>query len=105
MIRVSVLYPNEPGKKFDLDYYVKKHMKLVHDRLDPLGLQRIEVDRGVAGGGPGTPAPFASIGHIYFNSVSDFQNAIGKHGKELFDDVPNFTDIQPRVQISEVIAC
>jgi hypothetical protein len=37
--------------------------------------------------------------------VSDFQNAIGKHGKELFDDVPNFTDIQPRVQISEVILC
>jgi hypothetical protein len=26
------------------------------------------------------------------------------HGKELFDDVPNFTDITPQVQISEIIA-
>lgn len=105
MIRVSVLYPNEAGKKFDLDYYVKKHMRLVHDRLDGLGLQRVEVDRGVAGGAPGAPAPFASIGHVYFNSLAEFQTAMGKHGKELFADVPNFTDIQPQVQISEVIAC
>ena len=26
------------------------------------------------------------------------------HGKELFADVPNFTNIQPFVQISEIIS-
>ncbi len=105
MIRVSVLYPNESGKKFDLDYYVKKHMKLVHDRWGGLGLVRIEVDRGVAGGGPGAPAPFAAVGQVYFNSLAEYQAAAKQHGKELFADVPNFTDIAPQVQISEVIAC
>ena len=33
MIRVSVLYAHEAGKKFDHDYYVNKHMKLVRERL------------------------------------------------------------------------
>jgi len=28
MIRVSVLYPASEGKKFDVDYYKNKHMKL-----------------------------------------------------------------------------
>lgn len=105
MLRISVLYANEQGKKFDLDYYVKKHMKLVHDRIGALGLVRMEVDRGVAGGAPGAPAPFACVGHLYFNSLAEFQSAMGKHGRELVADVPNFTDIQPQFQISDIIPC
>lgn len=105
MVRISVLYPNEQGKKFDLDYYVRRHMPLVRDRIGGLGLLRIEVDRGVGGAAPGAPAPFACVGHLYFNTVEEFQKAMKAHGKELVDDVPNFTDIQPQFQISEVIPC
>ena len=28
MIKVSVLYPNTEGSKFDLDYYVNSHMPM-----------------------------------------------------------------------------
>jgi uncharacterized protein (TIGR02118 family) len=104
MIRVSVMYPSGAGKKFDHDYYAKKHMVLVHARLDSLGLRRTEVDRGLAGGAPGAPAPYAAVGHVYFETLGAFQAAMKVHGKELFDDVPNFTDITPQVQISEIIA-
>jgi uncharacterized protein (TIGR02118 family) len=103
MIRVSVLYPNTPDGKFDLDYYTGKHMSLVTDRLKPLGLQRWEVDKGLAGGSPDAPAPFVAVGHIYFNSVEEFQKAFGAHGAELMGDIPNFTNIEPQVQISEII--
>ena len=103
MIRVSVIYANESGKKFDHDYYVQKHMTLVRQRWGSMGLQKIEVDRGVAGGAPGAPAPFVAIGHVYFGSLAEFQKAAAAHGKELFDDVPNFTNIAPQVQIGEVI--
>jgi uncharacterized protein (TIGR02118 family) len=103
MIRVSVMYPNGEGKKFDHAYYANQHMSLVHKRLDSLGLLRTEVDKGVAGGAPGAPAPYAAIGHVYFNSIAEFQAAMKPHGKELFDDVPNFTNITPQVQISEII--
>ena len=64
MIRVSVLYPNEQGKKFDHDYFVNKHMKLVRERLTSFGLVRTEVDKGKAGGAPGGngSAAFCSTG-------------------------------------------
>mgnify|MGYP001617688390 CR=1 FL=1 len=103
MIRVSVMYPSGEGKKFDHDYYVTKHMGLVQQRLGGLGLVRWEVDKGLAGGAPGAPAPFACVGHLYFKSVPDFQAAMKPHGKELFADVPNFTNITPQVQVSEIV--
>jgi len=102
MIRVSVLYPMGEGKKFDAAYYMQKHMSLVRERLKGLGLVRAEVDKGVAGGAPGAPAPFVYIAHLYFNSIADFQKAMGAHGKEIMADVPNYTNIQPQVQVSEI---
>jgi uncharacterized protein (TIGR02118 family) len=102
MVRVSVLYPNEAGKKFDLQYYTKKHMALVEERLKGFGLVRTEVDKGVGGGAPGSPAPYVCIGHVYFNSLEGFQNGMGVHGKEIMGDIPNYTDIAPQIQISEI---
>jgi uncharacterized protein (TIGR02118 family) len=103
MIRVTVLYPNESGKKFDVDYYTNKHMKLVSERLKSFGLVRTEVDRGIAGGTPGSAAPYVCIGHVYVNSLADFQKAMGAHGKEIMGDIPNYTNIQPTIQISEIV--
>ena len=103
MIRVSVMYPTGEGKTFDHDYYVNKHMTLVRQRWGGMGLVKIEVDRGVAGGAPGAPAPYVSVGHVFFGSLDQFQKAAAAHGQELFGDVPNFTNIAPQVQISEVI--
>jgi uncharacterized protein (TIGR02118 family) len=103
MVRITVLYPNEPGKKFDHDYYVNRHMRLVRERLQGFGLVRTEVDRGVAGGAPGAPAPYVALGHVYFDALEGFQKGMGQHGKEIMGDIPNYTDIQPQIQISEII--
>lgn len=59
MIRVSVLYPSREGARFDHAYYARSHMPLVEARLKGSGLLRYEIDRGIAGGAPGSPAPFA----------------------------------------------
>lgn len=104
MIRVSVLYPQRDGLRFDHDYYVHKHMPMVGERLKPFGLIRYEVDRGLAGGAPGAPAPFAAACHLYFNALADFQKGMGAKGKELMADVPNYTNATPQVQISEIVA-
>jgi uncharacterized protein (TIGR02118 family) len=103
MIRVSVMYPTTEGKSFDYDYYANKHMKLVRERWSGMGLVKVEVDRGIAGGAPGASAPYAAVGQVYFRSLEDFQKASKAHGKELFADVPNFTSITPQVQIAEII--
>ncbi|MBI3954227.1 MAG: EthD family reductase [Chloroflexi bacterium] len=102
MIRVAVLYPTKEGSKFDPDYYLNKHIPLVKTRLGA-ALVRVEIDRGVAGGAPGAPAPYVYIAYLHFNSVTDFQKAFGPNTKEIMGDIPNYTNIQPVVQISEIV--
>ncbi len=96
MIKVSVLYANEEGKKFDMDYYSGKHMPLVQSRLDSMGLLRIEVERGVSSADPNAPAPFVAIGVLYFNTVEEVHEAFKTHGREIMGDIPNYTDIAPQ---------
>ncbi|HEV8307900.1 MAG TPA: EthD family reductase [Methylomirabilota bacterium] len=103
MIRASVLYPHRDGAKFDHEYYARKHMPLVGERLKSFGLLRYEIDKGLAGGAPGAPAPFVAACHLYFNAAGEFQKGMAAHGKEFMADVPNFTNISPQVQISEIV--
>ena len=98
MFRISVLYPNQPGKKFDLDYYVNKHIPLAEGLLRPGGLVKVEVDRAADAN-----APFIAVAHLYFNSVDDFQKAFAVHAAEFIADSLNYTDIPLQVQISEIV--
>ncbi len=56
MIKVTVLYPNGSGAKFDMNYYVQKHMPLVHDRCAP-ECRSIAAESGVGGGARVLPRP------------------------------------------------
>ncbi len=85
------------GGKFNFDYYVNKHMKLVHKLLDPFGLVKAEVDKGVGDG------PFTAIGHLVFKSAEDMQKGLQAHDPELAADLVNFSDIKPQFQVSEII--
>jgi uncharacterized protein (TIGR02118 family) len=87
---------------FDMDYYLNKHVPMVVSRLSPTGLVRGEIDEGMAGFPPDQPAPYAVVGHLVFDRLEDFQNGFAQHGAEIMGDVPNFTNIQPMVQISRI---
>jgi uncharacterized protein (TIGR02118 family) len=101
MIKVSVLYPNNPGAKFDMDYYVTRHMPMVQQKCGA-ACKKMAVEHGIAGGAPGAPATYIAMGHLYFDSVDAFQQAFGPHAKEILSDIPNYTDTQPTIQISDV---
>jgi uncharacterized protein (TIGR02118 family) len=40
--------------------------------------------------------------HLLFDSVDRFQASFGAHAPEIMADIPNYTNIQPIIQISEV---
>ncbi|TLZ03594.1 MAG: EthD family reductase [Gammaproteobacteria bacterium] len=101
MIIVSVLYPNGPKARFDVDYYTRKHMPMVQQRLGT-PLRRVVVEQGIAGGAPGAPPPFLAAAHLYFDSLEAFQGAFGPHAGEIMADIPNYTSAQPVIQIGEV---
>jgi uncharacterized protein (TIGR02118 family) len=100
MIRMSVLYPNRPGARFDFDYYLDRHIPMVQRLLTPLGTVGVEVDRGV-GGGAGLEAPFVGVAHLLFSSLDAMGQAMAKHQAEIVADIPRYTDIEPQIQISE----
>ena len=76
MIKVSVMYPNTPGARFDHEYYRDKHMPLVKKRLGQACLY-YTVDKGLAGGAPGAPATYVGMCHIFCPSAEAFQAAFG----------------------------
>jgi len=102
MIKVSVLYPNANGATFDHDYYLNKHMALVSERLGP-SLLSYSVDKGVIGDEAGTPPLYVTQCNLYFDSMASLATVMGAHGGELNADVPNFTNITPVTQVSEVL--
>jgi uncharacterized protein (TIGR02118 family) len=102
MIKVSVMYPNTPGARFDHAYYRDKHMPLLKARMGD-ACKSYTVDKGIAGGAPGAPATYVGMCHIFCDSVEAFQAGFGPHAKEIMGDIPNYTDLSPVIQISEVV--
>lgn len=102
MIKVSVFYQNGEGKTFDVDYYSNKHIPMIQTLLGS-AMKAITVEKGLAGGTPDAPAPYAAMANLYFDSVADFQNSFGPQAEKIMADLPNYTNSEPLVQISEVL--
>ncbi len=102
MIKVTILYPNDNGKTFDMDYYSNKHMPMVASLLGD-SLRLLTIDKGIAGRTPDEPIPYLAIGYLYFDKLSAYQNSFGPHAEKIIGDIPNYTNIQPVLQISEVL--
>ena len=102
MIKVSVFYPNGSEAKFDMDYYCARHIPLVQ-RLSGPALKGVAVEGGVRGSTPDSAPSFLAMGHLLFESLEAFQGSFGPHTNEIVADVPNYTNIQPVIQVSGVM--
>jgi uncharacterized protein (TIGR02118 family) len=40
---------------------------------------------------------------IFCDSIETFQDGFGPHAKAIMADIPNYTDLSPVIQISEVV--
>jgi uncharacterized protein (TIGR02118 family) len=65
-----------------------------------VGLEGVSLTRGT-GTLDGTVPPFEVIGHLAFASAQQMQGALAAHGPEIIGDIPNFTNVQPLIQIDE----
>ncbi len=93
----TVTYPSKDGAKFDFDYYMKKHIPM----CGLLGTS-IEVCKGTSPIPDASPA-FVCVARIRIGSADDFSAAMVKHGTQIMQDIPNYTNITPVVQIDEVL--
>lgn len=102
MIKVAILYPSGEGNTFDMDYYSNKHMPMVAGLFGD-ALKHMQIDKGLSGRTPDDPIPYVGVGYFYFDKLSDYQNAFGPNAEKILGDIPNYTNIQPVVLISEVV--
>jgi uncharacterized protein (TIGR02118 family) len=94
MIRFSVLYPSGEGSSFDHDYYRDTHVPLCKKTW---GLDVAEIDRGVNG-------PYVAAVHFQFASQEALAQALGSEGTAAVQaDVANYTNIEPVIQVSEIV--
>jgi uncharacterized protein (TIGR02118 family) len=94
MIKVQVTYPSGEGTTFDHDYYASTHVPLAAKSWNPV---RTEIDKGVSG-------PAVASVTFYFESMDAFQGALGlPETAAVMADVANYTNIEPVMQVSEVV--
>lgn len=104
MIKISVLYPNHKGARFDMRYWVDTHMPLSIELLSAHpGFEGVSVERGLGGAVPGTDAAYVAMCHFMFDCVESFMAAFAPHAVALQGDMPNYTDVEPVIQINEVV--
>ena len=112
MIKLSVFYSNKTVlaqvtnpqvfvPKFDLNYFCNTHIPLVEQKLGT-ALKGVSVEHGLSGGSPGSQAPYIAIAHFLFETVEAFQAAFAPNAEGILGDIPNYTDVEPIMQISEV---
>ncbi|MFG6448843.1 EthD family reductase [Roseateles sp. BYS180W] len=102
MIKITVTYAYREGARFDHAYYRDKHLPLVKARMGE-ACRYYTIDKGLSGFNRGDPPPYVALAHLYCDSVQAFERAFGPHAQEILGDVPNYTDLSPVVQISEVV--
>ncbi len=102
MFSLTVLYPKTASSQFDMAYYLDKHTPLVKARLTSMGLVNVDMREGLAGGAPDSLPTYAMITNLTFNTIEELQNGMAMHGAELLGDIPNFTDVEPLTQVSQV---
>jgi uncharacterized protein (TIGR02118 family) len=102
VIKVSVMYPNTPGARFDHDYYRDRHMPMLKQLVGD-ACRRYTIDKGLIGAHAAAPAAYIGMCHIFFDSVSAFQAAFAPHAKKIMADIANYTDLAPVIQVSEVV--
>jgi uncharacterized protein (TIGR02118 family) len=102
MVIVSVLYPRHSESRFDHDYYLRTHVPLVESRWGGMGLVKAKLLRGDSTLDGGTPG-FEVIALLTFTSMEALKAALASFGSEIIGDISNYTNVQPLIQVNQVL--
>ncbi|NHN36578.1 EthD family reductase [Pseudomaricurvus alcaniphilus] len=101
MYCMTVDYPKTEGSEFNFDYYRDRHMPLCAQLFADYGY-RGSVLRKAPGKGPGSgDLSWASL-DVIFASKEQLQAGLAACGKQVADDVPNYTNVKPRMSFAEI---
>jgi uncharacterized protein (TIGR02118 family) len=101
MVKITVLHPNKSGSRFDVEYYLNFHMPM-SSKLLGSAIKSVSVEIGRNGVTPDDPPPFSAICGFTCETIEDFLTAFNPVAAELQGDIPNYTDVTPIIQVSDI---
>ena len=101
-VKVQVMYPQTQNSTFDMEYYTQKHLPMVAELFGD-SVKGSSLDKGISGPMPDAPKSFMVIASLYFDKAEDFSNAFAIHAPAIVEDMPNYTNVEPVIQINEVL--
>lgn len=101
MVNISSIYPVEDDFKFD--YYFNKHMPMSIELLSKSEqFIKVSVERGVDIQNPQIKSSYLTMCHYYFETLEGFMEVFSPNAEELQEDIKNYTNINPIIQINHV---
>lgn len=104
MFRSLAMFPKTPGSRFDMDYFLNKHLPLVKTLFKHTGLISIDVEIGVALAPPHPALGYTVITALTFNTLEALEQATASNSARLRADIPNFTNVQPLIQVNQLVS-
>ncbi|WP_166964542.1 EthD family reductase [Yeosuana marina] len=103
MVNISSIYPVKDNYEFDFDYYLNKHMPMSIELLSRSEkFIKVTVERGVDMQNPEIKSSFVAMCHYYFETLEGFMEVFGPNAEKLQEDIKNYTNITPVIQINQV---
>lgn len=102
MLKLNILYPATVNGRFDFDYYHHVHMPMSIEKFGT-ALKGVSVEKGLNAGTEGSQPVYVAMAHLMFDSFETFEKAFNPISATLIADMPNYTDITPVYQFSEVM--
>ncbi|MBE3636890.1 EthD family reductase [Mangrovicoccus algicola] len=97
---LQVIYPADPGTRFDHDYYTGTHLPLVEAKMGAHIRDALVVrGSGAPGGGP---APFHAVATLIFADAAARDAALAVAGP-VVEDIANFTDCTPQMLLGDTL--
>ncbi|KAK9482491.1 hypothetical protein V1527DRAFT_347165 [Lipomyces starkeyi] len=100
---LTILYPNQDDIKFDMHYYLHTHMPLVESGWRSAGLLKWEVTEFGPGADSQKP-PYRVANTLTWKDETSFTAAYTSlTSREIFEDVPHFSNHQPIILSGKVV--
>jgi uncharacterized protein (TIGR02118 family) len=94
---LAIYYPNRDGARFDFDHYLHRHLPMTARWFG----DGITLTRGTTAADGTAPPPYICVLRIPIASLDAFMEVWNVHGAELSADIPNYTDVEPVIQVEE----
>ncbi len=101
MYYITAIYPYQDGAYFNFDYYKERHIPLLISCFGDNFID-IQVRQGLAGIERDSP-DFICIFSMRVHSFTRWQDQIKLHGDQIFNDTKNFTNLEPIIQIDQLV--